>query len=78
MAEHDQEHDPERGLIFYRDRRGEWRWRAVRETPGGQRIVGDSGEGYGNLVDARNGFELVRAMTLEKAEIAPTDDERPD
>lgn len=34
---------------FYKDKAGEWRWRAVA---GNQEIVGTSGEGYKNEQDA--------------------------
>lgn len=39
---------------FYKDAAGEWRWRRV--APNG-RIVADSGEGYVDLQNAREGAE---------------------
>jgi len=42
---------------LYRDRAGQWRWR-LRHDNGN--IVADSGEGYANRADARNGIESVR------------------
>lgn len=40
-------------VIFYHDKMGEWRWRAI--APNG-RIIADCGEGYERLRDCKRGF----------------------
>ena len=41
----------------YQDNAGEWRWRF--KAPSGE-IMADSGEGYTNKADCRNGLESVQ------------------
>lgn len=42
-------------LQFYRDKAGEWRWRASKNG----RILADSGEGYKRLAGAVRGWNSV-------------------
>jgi hypothetical protein len=41
----------------YQDRAGGWRWQLVASNG---RIVGDSGEGYSSLSEARNAAQRVK------------------
>lgn len=48
-------------FTIYKDRKGEWRWRAKR----GGRIVAESGEGYTRKADARRACDqLATALYL--------------
>ena len=50
-------------FTIYKDRRGEWRWRAKRSG----RIIADSGEGYKRKSGAlRAGTAFCAAITLYK------------
>ncbi len=50
-------------LIIYKDRKSEWRWRALARNG---RIVADSGEGYIRKSDAVRGLErLAKAFALQ-------------
>ena len=43
--------------IYYRDHKGEWRWRLVAANG---RIIADSGEGYSNEADCLDGIRSVK------------------
>jgi uncharacterized protein YegP (UPF0339 family) len=49
-------------VVFYRDVRGEWRWKIVARNG---RIVGASSEGFKRERAARRNLELVRNATRE-------------
>lgn len=43
-------------LEFYKDKRGEWRWRRIASNGN---IIADSGEGYKDLLDCQHmGFRV--------------------
>lgn len=42
---------------YYKDAAGEWRWRIT--APNGN-VVADSGEGYKNLLDCRDGYNAAQ------------------
>lgn len=49
------------GLGYFKDRRGEWRWRVVQ--PNG-RITGVSSESYKNRLDCVAGQRATRAVLI--------------
>lgn len=44
-------------LIYYKDKKGEWRWRFVASNG---RTVAESGEGYTTITGAKKGFKSFR------------------
>lgn len=52
-----EEPDSKATFELYQDRADEWRWR-LRHVNGN--IIADSGEGYTNKADAKNGIESVK------------------
>jgi uncharacterized protein len=42
---------------LYKDRIGQWRWRAIASNG---KVIADSGEGYGNKADALHGIWLIQ------------------
>ena len=53
-------------IVYYRDRKGHWRWRAVARNG---RIVAESGEGYKRMRDAVKGvertFDVIRCAHVQ-------------
>ena len=47
--------------VFYKDRGGEWRWKAVAKN---HWITGGSGEGYKNFLDMKRGAFLTAMILL--------------
>ena len=45
-------------VIYYKDRRGKWRWRLVARN---NRIIANGGEPYASLSNARRAFDSLRA-----------------
>lgn len=52
------------GIDFYRDKAGEWRWRAVARNG---EVVADSGEGYRERRDAVHGAAVLLRLLLDQA-----------
>lgn len=46
---------------FYKDKAGEWRWRAKAANG---KVIADSGEGYKNFADCASALGLVRGSAL--------------
>jgi uncharacterized protein YegP (UPF0339 family) len=49
-------------LEFYTDAAGEWRWRFVADN---HKIIAVSSEGYHNLKDCQDGWELVASYACD-------------
>jgi uncharacterized protein YegP (UPF0339 family) len=50
---------------FYRDKKGEWRWRVKSEN---NKVLGMSSESYKNLGDCKKGFKRIK-WSISLAEI---------
>jgi len=48
-------------VVIYKDRKGEWRWRAIARNG---RIIADCGEGYKRKAGAAKGFEALISTVL--------------
>lgn len=48
---------------YYKDAKGEWRWRFVAING---KILADSGEGYKNLKDAKHGYKILLTMLADE------------
>lgn len=55
-------------FILYKDKKGEFRWRLRHENGN---IIANSGEGYVNKQDAKDGIQSVK----DNAPSAPIDDQ---
>lgn len=53
--------------VFKQNQKGEWHWHTRADN---NRIVADSGEGYGRLKDAANGYYLSQGESLTDEELA--------
>ena len=53
--------------VFKQNQQGEWYWHTRGDN---HRIVADSGESYGRLKDAANGFFVSQGESLTDAELA--------
>lgn len=53
--------------VFKQNQKGEWHWHTKADN---NRIVADSGEGYGRIKDAANGYFVSQGENLTDEELA--------